>query len=45
MPNIFDQAEKELNNFIQKDILSYSKNRNYDYGPEEDQMFLYYQNT
>ena len=34
MPNIFDQAEKELNNFIQKDILSYSKNRNYDYGPE-----------
>ena len=28
MPNIFDQAEKELNNFIQKDILSYSKNRN-----------------
>jgi hypothetical protein len=35
MPNIFDQAEKELNNFIQKDILSYSKNRNYDYGPEK----------
>ena len=34
MPNIFDQAEKELNNFIQKDILSYSKNRNYDFGPE-----------
>ena len=34
MPNIFDQAEKELNSFIQKDILSYSKNRNYDYGPE-----------
>ena len=35
MPNIFDQAEKELNNFIQNDILSYSKNRNYDYGPEK----------
>jgi len=34
MPNIFDRAEKELNNFIQKDILSYSKNRNYDFGPE-----------
>ena len=34
MPNIFNQAEKELNNFIQKDILSYSKNRNYDFGPE-----------
>ena len=34
MPNIFDQAEKELNNFIQKGILSYSKNRNYDFGPE-----------
>jgi hypothetical protein len=35
MKNIFDQAEYELNNFIQKDILSYSKNRNYDYGPEK----------
>ena len=35
MPNIFDQAERELNDFIQKDILSYSKNRNYDYGPEK----------
>ena len=34
MLSIFDQAEKDLKNFIQKDILSYSKNRNYDYGPD-----------
>ena len=34
MTDIYEQAKDKLNNFIKNDILTYSKNRNYDYGPK-----------
>ena len=34
MTEIYEQAKDKLNNFIKNDILTYSKNRNYDYGPK-----------
>ena len=34
MTDIYEQANDKLNNFIKNDILTYSKNRNYDYGPK-----------
>ena len=34
MTDIYEQAKDKLNNFIKNDILNYSKNRNYDYGPK-----------
>tara|TARA_Y100000389_G_scaffold50874_2_gene46579 strand:+ start:2312 stop:3442 length:1131 start_codon:yes stop_codon:yes gene_type:complete len=33
--SVYKQANFQLNNFIDNDILSYSKNRNYDYGPSK----------
>tara|TARA_B100001063_G_C16755320_1_gene552774 strand:- start:527 stop:1672 length:1146 start_codon:yes stop_codon:yes gene_type:complete len=32
MTDIYEQAKDKLNDFIKNDILTYSKNRNYDYG-------------
>tara|TARA_Y100000992_G_scaffold296307_1_gene258347 strand:- start:570 stop:1715 length:1146 start_codon:yes stop_codon:yes gene_type:complete len=34
MTDIYEQAKSQLNKFIKKDILTYSKNRNYDFGPK-----------
>ena len=34
MTDIYEQAKDKLNDFIKNDILTYSKNRNYDYGPK-----------
>ncbi len=34
MTDIYEQAKEKLNNFIKNDILTYSKDRNYDYGPK-----------
>lgn len=33
--DVYDQAQDELNNFINKNLSSYSKERNYDYGPDK----------
>jgi hypothetical protein len=33
--DVYDQAQDELNNFINKNLSSYSKDRNYDYGPDK----------
>ena len=33
--DVYDQAQDELNNFINKNLYSYSKDRNYDYGPDK----------
>ena len=34
MTDIYEQAKDKLDNFIKNDILTYTKNRNYDYGPK-----------
>ena len=34
MTDIYEQAKDKLNDFIKNDILTYAKNRNYDYGPK-----------
>ena len=34
MTDIYVQAKDKLNDFIKNDILTYAKNRNYDYGPK-----------
>lgn len=34
MDNYYDIASNELNGFIDKHLSSYSKDRNYDFGPQ-----------
>ena len=34
MDNYYDTALNELNEYIDKDFSSYSKDRNYDFGPQ-----------
>ena len=34
MDNYYDTALNELNEYIDKDLSSYSKDRNYDFGPQ-----------
>ena len=44
MDNYYDTALNELNEYIDKDLSSYSKDRNYDFGPQNRKMSLCYRN-